>query len=57
LASQGVTAEQWAASVSDVIGGRSGGKEPSRQGQGTQPEKIDDGVETARKWLSEKLKL
>ncbi|GFP56650.1 alanine-tRNA ligase [Trichoderma asperellum] len=57
LASQGVTAEKWAASVSDVIGGRSGGKEPSRQGQGTQPEKIEDAVETARKWLSEKLKL
>ncbi|KAF7546238.1 hypothetical protein G7Z17_g8585 [Cylindrodendrum hubeiense] len=57
LASQGVTAEHWAASVSEVIGGRSGGKEPSRQGQGTKPENIDDGVETATKWLSEKLKL
>jgi alanyl-tRNA synthetase len=57
LSSQGVTAEQWAASVSEVVGGRSGGKEPSRQGQGTKPENIDDGVETATKWLSEKLKL
>ncbi|KAF4510242.1 hypothetical protein G6O67_002145 [Ophiocordyceps sinensis] len=57
LSSQGVTAEQWAASVSEVVGGRSGGKEPSRQGQGTQPEKIDEGVETATKWLQEKLKL
>ncbi|KAF4125165.1 alanyl-tRNA synthetase [Geosmithia morbida] len=57
LSSQGVTAEAWAASVSDVIGGRSGGKEPSRQGQGTKPEAIDDGVDTATKWLSEKLKL
>lgn len=57
LASQGVTAEQWASTVSDVIGGRSGGKEPSRQGQGTKPENIDEGVETATKWLSEKLKL
>ncbi|KAF7560904.1 hypothetical protein G7046_g3230 [Stylonectria norvegica] len=57
LASQGVTAEKWAASVSEVIGGRSGGKEPSRQGQGTKPENIDKGVETATKWLSEKLKL
>jgi len=43
--------------VSEVVGGRSGGKEPTRQGQGTQPEKIDDGVETATKWLDEKLKL
>ncbi|EGX91317.1 alanyl-tRNA synthetase [Cordyceps militaris CM01] len=57
LAEQGVTAEQWAASVSDVIGGRSGGKEPTRAGQGTKPESIDDGVEQATKWLSEKLKL
>ncbi|CCT62693.1 probable alanine--tRNA ligase, cytosolic [Fusarium fujikuroi] len=57
LASQGVTAEQWAASVSEIIGGRSGGKEPVRQGQGTKPENIDEGVETATKWLNEKLKL
>ncbi|RGP70337.1 alanyl-trna synthetase [Fusarium longipes] len=57
LASQGVTAEQWAASVSEVIGGRSGGKEPTRQGQGTKPENLDEGVETATKWLDEKLKL
>ncbi|KAF5662305.1 alanyl-tRNA synthetase [Fusarium heterosporum] len=57
LASQGVTAEQWAASVSEVIGGRSGGKEPTRQGQGTKPENLDGGVETATKWLEEKLKL
>ncbi|KAL2210473.1 alanyl-tRNA synthetase [Sarocladium strictum] len=57
LSSQGVTAEQWAGSVSEVVGGRAGGKEPSRQGQGTKPENIDEGVETATKWLSEKLKL
>ncbi|KAK5992761.1 Alanine--tRNA ligase [Cladobotryum mycophilum] len=57
LSSQGVTAEKWAASVSDVIGGRSGGKEPTRQGQGSKPESIDDGVETATKWLKEKLNI
>ncbi|KYK54652.1 alanyl-tRNA synthetase [Drechmeria coniospora] len=57
LSSQGVTAEQWAGSVSGVVGGRSGGKEPLRQGQGTNPERIDDGVEVAVKWLEEKLKL
>jgi alanyl-tRNA synthetase len=43
--------------VSEIIGGRSGGKEPARQGQGTNAEKIDDGVETATRWLNEKLKL
>lgn len=55
LASKGVTAEKWASVVSDVVGGRSGGKEPTRQGQGTKPENIDEAVEAARKWLEEKL--
>ncbi|ROT43605.1 tRNA synthetase class II [Sodiomyces alkalinus F11] len=57
LASQGITAESWATTVSGVIGGKSGGKEPTRQGQGTKPENTEDGVETARKWIEEKLKL
>ncbi|KAK0118112.1 Alanine--tRNA ligase [Cadophora gregata] len=54
--SNGVTAEHWAASVSEVIGGRSGGKEPTRTGQGTNPDKIKEGVAAAEKWLAEKLK-
>jgi alanyl-tRNA synthetase len=29
----------------------------TRQGQGTKPENLDEGVETATKWLDEKLKL
>ncbi|SPO02115.1 probable alanine--tRNA ligase, cytosolic [Cephalotrichum gorgonifer] len=57
LASKGITAEGWAASVTEVIGGRSGGKEPTRQGQGTKPEAVDEAVDTAAKWLEEKLKL
>lgn len=57
LSSKGVTAEGWATSVTDVIGGRAGGKEPTRQGQGAKPEAVDDAVETARKWLEEKLKI
>ncbi|KXJ89596.1 alanyl-tRNA synthetase [Microdochium bolleyi] len=57
LASKGVTAEKWAAAVTDVVGGKSGGKEPTRQGQGTNADKIEDAVEVARKWLDEKLKL
>ncbi|KAG6316453.1 hypothetical protein E4U44_000670 [Claviceps purpurea] len=55
LSSKGITAEQWAAVVSDIVGGRSGGKEPTRQGQGTYPDKMDEAVEQARKWLEEKL--
>ncbi|KAK7962598.1 Alanine--tRNA ligase [Apiospora aurea] len=57
LSSKGVTAEHWSAAVSEVVGGKSGGKEPTRQGQGTKAEKIDEAVETARKWLEEKLKI
>jgi len=41
--------------VSEVIGGKTGGKEPSRQGSGTEPSKIAEGVEKAEKWLQEEL--
>ncbi|KAA8575790.1 hypothetical protein EYC84_004886 [Monilinia fructicola] len=37
--------------------GRSGGKEPTRTGQGTNPDKIEDAVAVAEKWFAEKLKL
>ncbi|KAI1496106.1 tRNA synthetases class II (A)-domain-containing protein [Biscogniauxia marginata] len=57
LASQGVTAEKWAAAVTEVVGGKSGGKEPTRQGQGTNADKIDEAVAVAEKWLAEKLKI
>lgn len=57
LSSKGVTAEQWSGAVSAVVGGKAGGKEPTRQGQGTNADKIDEAVETARKWLEEKLKI
>ncbi|KAK7751182.1 Alanine--tRNA ligase [Diatrype stigma] len=57
LASQGVTAETWASAVTEVIGGKSGGKEPTRQGQGTNADKIDEAVAVAEKWLAEKLKI
>ncbi|KZL83249.1 alanyl-trna synthetase [Colletotrichum incanum] len=57
LSSQGVTAEQWAAQVSGVVGGKSGGKEPTRQGQGTKAENLEEAVATAEKWLKEKLNI
>ena len=52
-----MSAEQWAGSVSEVVGGKSGGKDPTRTGQGTNLDKIDEAVEVATKWLAEKLKL
>ncbi|KAI1334112.1 tRNA synthetases class II (A)-domain-containing protein [Xylariaceae sp. FL0016] len=57
LASQGVTAEKWAVAVTDVVGGKSGGKEPTRQGQGTNADQIDEAVAVAERWLAEKLKI
>ncbi|KAH7310167.1 alanyl-tRNA synthetase-like protein [Rhexocercosporidium sp. MPI-PUGE-AT-0058] len=51
-AKKGIKAEEWASTVFNVIGGRSGGKEPTRTGQGTNPDKIDEGVAVATEWFS-----
>ncbi|KAK1781264.1 tRNA synthetases class II (A)-domain-containing protein [Copromyces sp. CBS 386.78] len=56
LSSKGVTAEQWTSAVSAVIGGKTGGREPSRQGAGAEPEKLEEAIKKAEEWLSEKLK-
>lgn len=55
LSSKGITAEQWTGTVCEIIGGKAGGKEPTRQGSGTQPEKLDEAVSKAEKWLLEKM--
>ncbi|KAK8181702.1 tRNA synthetases class II (A)-domain-containing protein [Phyllosticta capitalensis] len=54
--SQGASAAEWAKAVSAIIGGKAGGKGKTAVGQGTNPEKVDDGVEEARKYL-EKFKI
>ncbi|KAK4110410.1 hypothetical protein N656DRAFT_799929 [Canariomyces notabilis] len=56
LSSKGITAEQWTAAVTEVIGGKTGGKEPSRQGAGAEPAKLDEAVAKAEQWLLEKMK-
>jgi alanyl-tRNA synthetase len=56
LASQGITAEHWTNAVSQVIGGKTGGREPSRQGAGAEPAKLDEAVTKAEDWLAEKVK-
>jgi alanyl-tRNA synthetase len=55
LSSKGVTAEEWTKAVSEVIGGRTGGKEPTRQGAGAEPAKLEEAVEEAEKWLLKKM--
>ena len=39
-----------------VIGAKSGGKDPTRQGQGSNAEKLDEAVTVATEWI-EKLKI
>lgn len=48
---QGAVASEWAGAVSVAVGGKAGGKGPTCVGNGTNPDKIDEGVELARKYL------
>lgn len=41
--------------MTEVIGGKTGGKEPSRQGAGAEPAKLDEAVKRAEDWLQDKL--
>jgi alanyl-tRNA synthetase len=45
------SAQDWAGSVSEVVGGKAGGKGPTTQGVGMNVAKVDEGVEVARKFL------
>lgn len=53
---QGAVASEWASAVSVAVGGKAGGKGPTSVGNGTNVDKIDEGLELAIKYL-EKLKL
>ena len=55
---KGADGPKWAAAVTPIIGGKAGGKPgaPTAIGQGTNAEKVDEGVEEARRWI-EKLGL
>ncbi|KAF2118263.1 tRNA synthetases class II (A)-domain-containing protein [Lophiotrema nucula] len=56
--SQGASGPEWANAVSQIVGGKTGGKAgaPTAVGQGQNAEKADEGVEEARKWI-EKFKI
>ena len=54
--SHGADANAWSSSVVALVGGKAGGKGATSLGQGTNPDKVDDAVEAARKYL-EGLKL
>ena len=48
---QGMSASEWANAVSGVVGGAAGGKGSTSVGNGTNPEKVDEAVEAATKYL------
>ncbi|KIK68832.1 hypothetical protein GYMLUDRAFT_152556 [Collybiopsis luxurians FD-317 M1] len=52
IRAKGADARTWATKVTDMIGGKAGGKEESAQGVGDDPSKITDAVNAARSYLS-----
>ncbi|KAF2498436.1 hypothetical protein BU16DRAFT_524550 [Lophium mytilinum] len=56
FSTQGASAAEWSKTVAGVIGGKAGGKGATSIGQGTNADKVDQGVEEATKYL-EKFKL
>ncbi|KAK5213426.1 Alanine--tRNA ligase [Exophiala xenobiotica] len=52
----GITSADWSAQVSQIVGGKAGGKAPVAIGTGTDQAKVDEAVEAAREYL-EKFKL
>ena len=44
-------AGEWSSTVSSIVGGKAGGKEPTSIGNGTQPEKVDEALKAATKYL------
>ncbi|KDQ33558.1 hypothetical protein PLEOSDRAFT_1091537 [Pleurotus ostreatus PC15] len=52
LKQKGVDARTWAGKVTDVLGGKAGGKEDSAQGVGANVDKVEGAVEAAKQYLS-----
>ncbi|KAI9802173.1 MAG: Alanine--tRNA ligase [Sarcosagium campestre] len=51
------TASDWSSKVSDLVGGKAGGKGNTSQGVGTEVGKVDEALEAARLWIESRLKL
>lgn len=52
LKSKGLDARQWATKVSEVLGGKAGGKDESAQGVGVEVGKVEEAVTAAKSYLS-----
>ncbi|KAG6901162.1 hypothetical protein C0995_016297 [Termitomyces sp. Mi166 len=55
LKEKGLDARTWANRVTDIIGGKAGGKEDSAQGVGIEVLKIDDALRSAQSYLTSSL--
>lgn len=53
LKSKGLDARTWAARVTEVLGGKAGGKEDGAQGVGLNTDKVEEALEVAHKYLLE----
>lgn len=53
---QGLSAKDWIAEITTLIGGKGGGKDTNAQAVGDRPEKIADALEIARGFAQMKLK-
>lgn len=51
FSSQGASAVEWSKNVASIIGGKAGGKGATSIGQGTNADKVDEGLEEATKYL------
>ncbi|KAK2811957.1 Alanine--tRNA ligase [Emmonsiellopsis sp. PD_5] len=56
LSQQGASPNDWASTVSGIVGGRAGGKAPVSIGNGTEVSKLDEAIKAATEYL-EKFKL
>ncbi|CAG8495140.1 7842_t:CDS:10 [Funneliformis mosseae] len=50
LTEKGLKASEWAKTVSETVGGKSGGKDDSAQGSGTNIDKLDEAVKVAEQF-------
>ncbi|KAJ2130752.1 Alanine--tRNA ligase, partial [Coemansia sp. RSA 921] len=55
LLSRGLKACEWADAVSQVVGGKKGGKDESAQGSGTEVAKIDEAIQAAKEFVKARL--
>lgn len=52
LREKGIDAKVWATKVTDILGGKAGGKEDSAQGVGSNISRVDDALTAAKEYLS-----